>query len=219
MKKIIACLFVIGLAGLSSAGPQTVDCLVAVVNGQAVTLTDLQVAREFEFFARDLEGRTDDPRLAVLDALINQKVALEIAREPVAIGKDEIALAVEALRGRLGPEVFLAKLRKFGLNENDLRPYLEERIRYARVVSARFSAVIPVSRGDVDTFYREVYVPGQKAKGAEPEKLETIIPALEARARENLKARQVAEWLKNIRGQAEIRINKDCLDSVKENRP
>jgi hypothetical protein len=219
MKKIIAGLFVIGLAGLSLAGPQTVDCLVAVVNGQAVTLADLQIAREFELFARDVEGRTDDPRLAVLDALVNQKVALEIAREPVPIGQNEIALAVEALRGSLGLEVFLAKLRKFGLTEKDLRPYLEERIRYARVVSARFSATIPVSRGDVDKFYREVYGPGQKAKGLEPEKMETVIPALEARVRENLKARQVAEWLRNIRGQAEVRINKNCLDSAKENTP
>lgn len=219
MKKIIASLFAIAIAGLSLAAPQTVDCLVAVVNGQPVTLTDLQVAREFEFFARDLEGRTGDPRPAVLDALINQKVALEIAREPLTIGKDEIAAAVEALRTNLGPDVFAAKLRKFGLNENDLRPYLEERIRYARVVAARFSTTIPVSRGDVDKFYREVYAPGQKAKGAEPEKVETIIPMLEARVRDNLRARQVSEWLRNIRGQAEVRINKDCLDSAKENRP
>jgi len=219
MKKTIASLFVIGLAGLSLAGAQTVDCLVAVVNGQAVTLADLQVAREFELFARDGEGRTDDPRLAVLDALINQKVVLEIAREPVAIGQDEIALAVDALRAKLGLDVFLAKLRKFGLDETDLRPYLEERIRYEKVVASRFSATVPVSRGDVEKFYREVYVPGQKAKGLEPEKMESIISALEARVRENLKARQMAEWLRNIRNQAEVRINKDCLDSAKENRP
>jgi hypothetical protein len=219
MKKIIAGLFVVGLAGLPMAGPQTVDCLVAVVNGQAVTLTDLQVAREFELFAGEVEGRADDLRLAVLDALINQKVALEIAREPMTIGKDEIALAVDGLRAKLGPDIFLAKLRKFSLNEADLRPFLEERIRYARVVSTRFPATVPVSRGDVEKFYREVYVPERKAKGLEPEKMETIIPALESRVRENLKARQVAEWLRNIRNQAEVRINKDCLDSAKENTP
>ena len=219
MKIIIASLFVIGLAGFLLAGPQTVDCLVAVVNGQAVTLTDLQIAREFELFAGDVEGRTNDPRLAVLDALISQKVALEIAREPVTIGKDEIALAVDALRAKLGPDIFLSKLRKFGLGEADLRPYLEERIRYGKVVSTRFSATIPVSRGDVEKFYREVYVPERKAKGLEPEKMEAIITALEARVRENLRGRQVAEWLRNIRNQAEVRINKDCLDSAKENTP
>lgn len=219
MKRTIASLFAISLAGLSLAAPQTVDCLAAVVNGQAVTLADLQIAREFELFAGDVEGRADDARLAVLDALVNQKVALEIAREPVTIGKDEIAAAVEALRAKLGPDIFLAKLRKFGLDEAGLRPYLEERIRYGKVVFTRFSATVPVSRGDVEKFYREVYVPGQKAKGLEPDKLETVIPALEARVRETLKARQVAEWLRNIRGQADVRINKDCLDSAKENTP
>ncbi|MGA2532631.1 MAG: hypothetical protein ABSG19_06295 [Candidatus Aminicenantales bacterium] len=219
MKRTITSLFFFGLAGLSLAVPQIVDCLVAVVNGQAVTLADFQIAREFELFAGDVEGRADDPRLAVLDAIINQKIALEIAREPVTIGKDEIALAVDALRAKLGPDIFLAKLRKFGLDEADLRPYLEERIRYGKVVFTRFSATVPVSRGDVEKFYREVYVPERKAEGLEPEKMETIISALEARVRENLKARQVAEWLRNIRSQAEVRINKDCLDSAKENTP
>jgi hypothetical protein len=219
MKKTIARLLIFGLSSLALAGIQTVDCLVAVVNGQAITLTDLQIAREFELFARDIEGRADEPRLAVLNALIDQKVALDVAREPVAIGNDELASALEAVRARLGPEGFRSRLRKFGLRESDLHAYLEERIRYEKAVAARFSSAIPVSRGDAEQFYRTVYVPEQRAKGLEADKMENILASLEARVRENLKASQVAEWLKNIRTQAEVRINKDCLDSGKDNTP
>jgi hypothetical protein len=211
MTKKIASLFLFLALGTGLGRAQTVNCLVAFVNGQALTLTDLQIAQEFGLYDRDIEGRSGDLRLAVLDALIDQKVVLEMARGPAAVGKDELSLALGALRDKLGPAVFRIRLRTFGLAEDDLRPYLEDKIRFTRAISARFSAVIPVSRGDVEKFYREVYGPEQRAKGLEPESLEIVLQGLEARIRDNLKARKVAEWIRNIRAQAEVRINKDCL--------
>ncbi len=211
MSKRTACFFLFCLLATGPVLPQTVDCLVAVVNGQAVTLTDLEIAREFGFYDRTIEGISGDPRLAVLDALIGQKVVLGMTREPLAIGKDEVSLTLEALRERLGPEIFRTKLGKFGLREDDLRPYLEDRLRYDRVVSVRFGQTSPVSRGDAEKYYRDVYVPGQRAKGLEPDKMESVLSDLERRIRENLKVRKVAEWVWSIRSQAEVRINPDCL--------
>jgi hypothetical protein len=190
---------------------QTVNCLVAVVNGQVVTLTDLEIAREFELFDRQAAGAPGDPRLAVLEALIGQKVVLDMTRGPLAVGKDEISLALESLREKFGPDAFRGKLVKFGLGESDLRPYLEDRLKYKKIVTARFSATIPVSRGDVEKYYREVYVPQQKAKRLEPDGIESVLSDLEAKIREDVRARQVAEWVKAIRAQAEVRTNTDCL--------
>jgi hypothetical protein len=211
MNKRIACLIFFGLLGTGAAGSQTVNCLVAVVSGQPVTLTDLHVAQEFGLFDRDVEGAGGDPTLAVLDALIGQKLVLAMAREPGSGGKAELDQTLASLRETFGPEAFAGKLRKFGLREADLRPYLEEHLRYERVVSARFAAPVPVSRGDVEKFYRDVYVPGEKAKGLEPAPLDSVLTVLEARVRANLKALKVADWLRTIRGQAEVRINRDCL--------
>jgi parvulin-like peptidyl-prolyl isomerase len=211
MTKRSACLAFFLLAGLSLARAQTVNCLVAFVNGQALTLMDLEIAREFGLFEQEAAAGSGDERLAILDALIDQKVVLEVARESVTVRADELSLALGALRGKLGAEAFQAKLQRFGLAEDDLRPYLADRIRFNRVVSTRFSAAVTVSRGEVEKFYREVYSPEQKAKGLEPDAIETVISGLEARIREDLKARKVAEWVRNARSQAEIRINKDCL--------
>lgn len=211
MTKKFACFFLLCLVGMGAARSQTVNCLVAIVNGQAVTLTDLQVAQEFGLYDRNIEGGSADPRLAVLEALIGQKLVLEMGREPMTIGKDELSLAMESLRGRLGPDVFRSKLRKFGLGENDLRPYLEDRIRFERIVAARFAMAIPVARGDAEKYYQEVYAPEQRAKGFEPRTMDSVISELETRIRENIRARKVAEWVKNIRNQAEVRTNKDCL--------
>lgn len=211
MTKKIACLLFSLLAGMDLARAQTVNCLVAFVNGQALTLMDLEIAREFGLFEQQSAAGSGDARLAVLDALIDQKVILEVARESVTVRNDELSLALGVLREKLGPEAFQAKLRRFGLAEDDLRPYLADRIRFDRVVSARFATAIPVSQAEVEKFYREVYTPEQKAKGLEPDPIESVVSGLEARIRADLKMRKVAEWVRNARSQAEVRINRDCL--------
>jgi len=207
----LACLFLLFFLAAGAVQPQTVNCLVALVGGRPVTLMDLEVAREFGLFDPALERTGGDPRLAVLEPLIGQKVILEMAREPMSFGREELELALESLRDKAGPSAFAGKLRKLGLREEDLRPYLEERLRYERILAARFPATIPVSRIDVETYYRDVYVPGQKAKGLEPDSLESALPALEAMVRDTVRARKVAEWVRTMREQAEVRINKDCL--------
>ncbi len=198
---------------LAAAGlrAQIVNCLVAQVGAQPVTLLDLEVAREFRLFDPALLGKVGPPRLAVLEALIGQKVVLMMTREPIPFGREEIDRALEDLRGKAGPSAFAAKLERLGIREDDLRPYLEERLRYERIVSARFPAAALVSRDDIEAYYRDVYVPTQKSKGLEPEPLESVLSVLEAAARDAVRARRAAEWVRTIREQADVRINNDCL--------
>jgi hypothetical protein len=217
-KAAFICLF-FSLAVPVPSEAETVNCLVAVVNGKPVTLTDFRIARAFGLFAPEAAKRTGDPDLAVLDALIDEKVVLEVAREPVAAGPGELASALDATRARLGPGVFQAKLREFGLREDDLGSFLAERIRYEKAVSARFKLTIPVSRGDLERYYREVYEPERRAEGVAAEALESIAAELEMRLREELRAKKVEEWISNMRSQAEIRINKECLAHGKEKAP
>ncbi len=213
MRKNIrkACFPLILFLAAGALRAQTVNCLVALVGGRPVTLLDLEVAREFGLFDPALQGAGGDARLAVLESLVGQKVVLEMTREPTSFGREDLDLALESLREKAGPAAFAAKLRKLGLREDDLRPYLEERLRYERIVAGRFPTAVLVSRGDVEAYYREVYVPGQKAKGMASEPLESVLPTLEAAVRDTVRARKVAEWVRAIRDQAEVRINKDCL--------
>jgi hypothetical protein len=211
MKKSIASLLAFGFLGAVAGRAQTVNCLVAVVGGQPVTLLDLRVAQEFGLFDRNVAAAAGETPSAVLEALIGQKLVVAMAREAGPGGTDEIERALAALREKLGPEAFTDKLRKFGLREADLRPYIEERLRYERVVSARFAAPIAVSRGEVEKFYRDVYAPEQRAKGLEPDPLETAVTVLEGRVRAEIRARKAAEWVRTIRSQAEVRVNLDCL--------
>ncbi len=199
------------LLGLSLGFGQTVNCLVAVVNGQAVTLTDVQIIVEFGLYTGSPAGTKRDPKWIALDTLIDRKVVLEVTRGPAGVEKEEAGRALDFLRRDLGREEFARRLRKFGLLESDLLPYLEEKILYDRAVIMRFNQNVPVSRTDVEKYYRDVYVPEQERLGVPASPLSEVMAIIETRIRERNRAGQVAAWVTGLRERAEIQIKPDCL--------
>jgi hypothetical protein len=198
------------LLGAASAGAQT------VVNRQPVTLTEVEIAVDFGLYPKQLEPAAAVSAAAVLDALIDRKVVLEVARDPSPIEKAELEQALADLRRSLGEEIFEARLKAFGLKAADLLPYLESRIRYERAVASRFSVTIPVTRNDVERFYSDVYAPAERARGMEPPPVDEVRDLIEARLKESVRNAKVSEWVRNLRNQAEVKINEDCLKSIKE---
>ncbi len=208
IKKLTFCLLAVWAAG---GAAQTVNCLVAVVNGQAVTLTDVQIVAEFGLFQREMDLPGEDPRFAALEAILDRKVVLEMAREPGGATQEDLGRALALLREAQAAGEFSRKLRKFGLQESDLFPFLEERILFERAIALRFSQEIPVSRTEMEKYYREVYVPEHARAGVAAPPLEDVANVVQTRVRERTRARQVADWIRNLRSRAEIRIKKDCL--------
>lgn len=207
----IAKIIVFCLLGASVVPAQTVNCLVAVVNGHAITLVDVQVVAEFGLAPRGPEEAAKDPRFAALDALIDRKVVLDMAREVRSVDRDETTAALDQVRQGLGEDEFLRCLGKFGLHEKDLRPYVEEWLLFEKALALRFSRSLPVSQTEVEKHYREVYTPEQARLGLEPEPLGRVTGLLEARVREEALKKQTEAWIKDLRSRAEIRIKKDCL--------
>jgi len=194
----------------AAAGPaQTVNCLVAVVNGNIITLLDVQVAAEFGLGLAAAEGT--DPRLAALEALIDRKVVLDMAREARGLSGEELDAALTGLRREWGDDAFAAKLAKFGLAEKDLEPFLEDRILYERALALRFSQTIPVSLTEVERHYRDSYVPEQTRLGKTAEPLERVADGIESRLREERRMKQTADWVRDLRKRADIQLKKDCL--------
>ncbi|OGD21842.1 MAG: hypothetical protein A2Y70_03690 [Candidatus Aminicenantes bacterium RBG_13_64_14] len=207
IKRTLLVMLLAALAGLA----QTVDCLVAVVNGKVITLIDVEIAAEFGLGREAGVEAGRDPRLAALDALIERKVVLDLARESRSADRNEIAAALAELRRRLGEDVFTAKLGKFGLAETDLEPYLEDRILFDRALALRFSQTIPVSLTEVERHYRDSYVPEQIRLGKAAEPLERVADLIESRLREERRMKQTADWVRDLRNRADIQIKKDCL--------
>ncbi|MGB8959292.1 MAG: hypothetical protein WCC00_09840 [Candidatus Aminicenantales bacterium] len=196
----------------ASAGPaQTVNCVVAVVNGEMITLLDVEVAAEFGLGQNPAVENMTDPRLAALDVLIDRKIVLDLAREVRGVNKDELAEAVADLKQSVGEQAFSAKLAKFGLTAKDLEPYLESRILYDRALALRFSQSIPVSVTEVERHYRDIYVPEQARRGVAAEPIDRVAGAIQVTIRDERRAQQTAGWVRDLRKNADIQIKKDCL--------
>jgi hypothetical protein len=207
MKRIAVFTLLAAAAGLA----QTVNCLVAVVNNEIITLLDVQVTAEFGLGNASSLGEGTDAKLAALDALIDRKVVLDLAREARGLTGEELDAAVAGLRSALGKEAFAAKLAKFGLREKDLEPYLEERILYDRALALRFSPTIPVSVTEVERQYRDIYAPEQSRLGLAVEPFERVAETIESKIRDERRALQTADWVRDLRKRATIELKKDCL--------
>lgn len=211
MGKRLRLFLILALAAAAAAPAQTVNCVVAVVDGGIITRLDVEVAAEFGLAGADEAGTGADPRLAALDALIERKIVLGLSREARGVSGEELDAAVDELRRAAGEAAFGAKLAKYGLTAADLQPYLEERILFQRAVEMRFSQSIPVSMTEIERQYRDLYAPEQAQRGAPVEPLERVADALEARIRGQRLAQQTAAWLRDLKTRADIQIRKDCL--------
>ena len=188
---------------------QTVDCVVAVVNGRAITLVDLKIAKRFGLFPAPAES---GPSSAILDELIGRKLVISLAREQAPIEGADIDAAMKELSMRMGPDDMAGGLKEFGLEEADLRPYVEEALLYEKIIAARFGQAAPVTLGEIEAYYRDEYSPAQKLAGKEPSPMVQALSLIEARLHDQKKKAAIEAWTKSLKTQADIRINKGCLE-------
>jgi len=92
-----------------------------------------------------------------------------------------------------------------------LRPYVEEKLIFRKVIASRFNQSVPVTLKEIEAYYQDVYVPDQKREGTVPAPMIQILDRIEARIQERKREEQIAAWIGNLKAQADIRINRDCL--------
>ena len=209
--RIVPAILLVTLITAAAATAQTVNCVVAVVNGEIITLLDVEVVAAFGLGADPAAEPGPDPRLAALEALIDRKIVLDTARETRSLNADELQAALAGLERTLGEDAFRAGLARFGLAPRDLEPYLQDSLLYERALALRFSSSIPVPVTEVERHYRDIYVPEQARSGAAAEPLDKVAPAIEARIRDGRRAVQTAAWVRDLRKSADIQVKKDCL--------
>lgn len=204
-------LLAVSILGLRAQAPcrQVEDCVAAVVNGKAVTLVDVRIAQRFGLHAGD-PGEASRP--AVLDRLVEQKLVFDLARGPAGPSDEEIAAVLGEAARRLGPEAWAQALAEFGIVEADLRPFVEEVAGFRKALAARFSQAAPVTILEIETYYRDVYAPDRRAAGEEPAPMVQVLDRIESRIQARKRGKLIADWMGNLKAQAEILVNRDCLE-------
>ncbi len=216
MKRAAIIFLLYVFIGLSCVYSQSeiIDRIVAVVNEEVITLTDVRVAEAFGFYAEEIEEEGGDPRSQILERLIDQKVVIQLSSEEMLIKSEELDELLMQVTQRLGADEVERRLMQFGLAREDLKDCIREIIRYKSIISQIFSRVNPVSLKEIEDYYQEIYVPEQKEKKVDPKPMMEILDEIESRVKREKTKAQIEEWIRNLREKSDIQITKDGLKSL-----
>lgn len=187
-------------------GQETIDGIVALVNDEVITLTDVRLV--YTFGLVEIENPVSEPLSlsAILNRMIDQKLIIRMTSENITVSVEEIENFVAIISQAMGAKQLQVELENFDLSRTDLMEYVEECLLYKKILSARFDRAVTVSLGEIEAHYNQVYSPAQRAKGEQPQPMIEILTELEAAVKQNKTDESAAEWMDNLRQAADIQI-------------
>jgi len=130
--------------------PDIIDRIMAVVGPQAITLSEVAGAVEFELVP--VPAGTKDPTGYALERLIDRSLMLvEVDRfQPPEPDPVEVTVQVDRLQARAGSaEAFEKALAMTGTTREQLRRYIRDSLRMQIYVNQRFGGILdPVERAE-----------------------------------------------------------------------
>ena len=149
-------------SGQTASSMLSADFIVAVVNSEPVTNSEVQAMRNRMLRELASRGAPLPPAAALtqqaLDLLINEKAQLQQAQEQgIKIDDDQIdqAEANVAANNRLTREAFHQRLVQEGMTVAAFRDQLRKQLTLSRLREREVDARVRISDTDIDTFLRE----------------------------------------------------------------
>jgi peptidyl-prolyl cis-trans isomerase SurA len=139
----------------STARAEIIDRVLAVVNGEIITLSDAQIALKFALVPADV---STDPIAAALQRLTDRRLMLaDVERyQPPDPPPDDVDARLAQIKARFPDTAsFEAALRQWGLTVDQLRRHIVETLRIDDHVGQRLSSSSQPSDDDLLRFYRE----------------------------------------------------------------
>ena len=201
------------LIGGSLAQERVIERILAIVEGEIITLTDVQIAWALGLYSWAGEAEAKTWR-EVLDKLIEVKVVLKLAESAkIKISPEDLENSWTELKTRLGEERYLQLKQLFGFSDKDIRKFIREKLIFDQIIQKRITLVIPVSLDEIKDYYQNVYLKEMAAQHQKPRSLVEVMRELEERIRRKKGQAEVKKWLETLRSQADIVIKtKEVID-------
>ena len=200
-------------AALSIAGlrAEIVDRIAAIVDLEAVTSseveTELRLAAMLNETDLDLDVESSGDALR---RLIDRKLVLQdLAVTPFLLvqpAETERQLGLLRDESYRGGRDFNAALAHYGLTEADCRPFVEESIAFERYVTFRFKTGLGAEPAEVESYYRDEYLPLRRERGEPEEPLESVSRFITQILLERRASRLLEERLQELRLMSRIEI-------------
>jgi peptidyl-prolyl cis-trans isomerase SurA len=210
---------------LQAQPPVVLDRVVAVVNNQAILLSDLDDEVRLSVLDPGRGGMGILTRTRALDQLIGRALIEQQIHEQDAEAAEptqaELDARLASLRNQLptcvrencasdtGWQTFLAA---HDLNQDRVKTYLRHRIEILRFIELRFRQGVNISPQDVETYYRDTLIP-QYPKGDKPPALDQVSKRIEEILLQQRVNVLFDDWLNNLRRQGEIEVLDPSLEA------
>ncbi len=189
-----------------------VDCVVASVDAEVITLIDLKIVRAFGL-GRESPFPPVPPVLQkYLQEAVDRKIVINLAPAKVVVLEEEIENLKKKVKAKFESADWERKLKEFGLEEEDLVPYLKEILLFEKIIALRFGQTVDVSLKEIEAYYQDVYRPEQEARGEKPLPIFQVLEDIESKIRKEKVEKQAAMWIENLRGQSNVQVNARCLE-------
>ena len=186
---------------------EVVDRIVALVNEEVITLTDVKIAKAFKLYSSD--GNTDVNYSIndVLKKLIDQYLVVQLTRNDNTLLDESVDDFIDDIIVEMGVEEFRRQLEGFGMTRPDLTPFAAKYVMYKRIIADRFRASASVSLKEIEEYYERSYIPAQEAEGLDAQPMLEILDEIEAVIKQEKSQMQIEGWLNYLRERADIQVN------------
>lgn len=159
------CVFLLG--GVVSLRAEVIDRVVAVVNDDVITLSEMQ-AEGRDFFeqvsqqapAAERAAALQKARQEVLDSLVDKMITAQKAAEMgISVSESEVDEAINRLltEQKIGSDALMKVLQARGISEEQYRSSIREQILRSKLVSYEVSSKIVITEEQSRAYYAEKY--------------------------------------------------------------
>ena len=192
---ILFCVGAFGIAvSIDSARADVIDKLMAVVEGQVVTLSDLEQHRALGRLLGD--PVPEDDRSALREVIENLLIRNEVGNFPgIQIAPDELDAYLSQLR--VAEELPLETVRMAA----------HDRLRLIRFVDLRFRQFIQATDEEIGRYYEDVFIPEARTQGLEPVPLlEDVRDLIRTNVIEEKVSKEITAWTEALYRRSEIEV-------------
>ncbi len=182
-------------------GQQLLDRIVARVNGEVITLTDVRAAVALGV----VEVPEDADEIDAIESLVGRQLVLaEVERfappEPTAAA---VARETATLLMRLGSRLD-AVMESTGIDEARIRDIARENLRIQAYLDQRFGTTVQLTEEEVAQYYR--IHPDEFTRGGTLMPFTQAEPLARERAGSERRASIVAQWMRGVRARGEVAV-------------
>src|SRR5258706_13619734 len=215
MRRTILTIALVVLVAAVPSRAETIERVVAVVNGQTILLSEWDTAARLEALLdhKPLESITDDSRRATLERRIDQELLrTEMQNSSLSPSSpDAIAERIHEIRQQY-PEAareagWATSLAQYAVTQQEVEAAVATELDGRRLIDFRLRSSAQPDSAPVARYYQSVYEPAMHAKRARPAPLADVTPQIREILTQQKLTEVAATWLQTLRAQANIQIN------------